>query len=34
MLNIVERNQTYIDCAMWLLRYFEMGVFYIREDKR
>lgn len=38
MLNIVERNnsgnQTYIDCAMGLLRYFEMGGFYIREDKK
>lgn len=38
MLNIVERknkeNQTYIDCAMGLLRYFEMGGFHIRENKR
>lgn len=38
MLNIVERknkdNQTYIDCAMWLLRYFEMGGFHIHEDKK
>jgi hypothetical protein len=38
MENIVQRknkdNQTYIDCAMGLLRYFEMGGFHIREDKR
>lgn len=37
MLNIVERknkdNQTYINCAMGLLRYFELGGFHIREDK-
>jgi hypothetical protein len=38
MENIVQRknrdNQTYIDCAMGLLYYFEMGGFHIREDKR
>lgn len=37
MLNIVERknkdNQTYINCAMGLLRYFELGGFHICEDK-
>lgn len=34
MLNIVERNQTYIYYAMWLLHYFEMGGFHIRKNKR
>lgn len=38
MENIVQRknkdNPTYINCAMGLLRYFEMGGFHIREDKR
>lgn len=38
MENIVQRknrdNQTYINCAMGLLRYFDMGGFHIREDKR
>ena len=37
MLNIVERNnsgnQTYIDCAMWLLRFFELGGFVKIKDK-
>ena len=35
--NVVVRknrnNQTYIDCVMGLLRYFELGGFIIREDK-
>lgn len=38
MENIVQRknrdNQTYINCAMGFLRYFEMGGFHIREYKR
>ena len=38
MENIVQRknrdNQTYIDCAMGLLYYFQLGGFHIREDKR
>lgn len=37
MENIVQRknkdNQTYIDCVMGLLRYFELGEFHIRELK-
>lgn len=38
MENIVQRknkdNQTYIDCVMGLLRYFELGEFHIRELKK
>lgn len=36
--NVVIRknrnNQTYIDCVMKILNYFESGGFHIREDKR
>ena len=38
MENIVQRknknNPTYTNCAMGLLYYFQLGGFYIREDKK